>query len=892
MKIICANCQKSYHINGAKVPPRVKAAKCKSCGHLIPLKRAASDQPDARTGTIEVSCRYCGKSYVLRQDKIPPGSASFRCKSCRHAVPLKQKAVQAPTHPLKQESLKLSSDIPAIKEPKPYYRRDDTIRITCPDCQKKYRIPHNSIPSNAIAFNCRICEHKISLPSLPAAKTAESRVPTEKRQPEKPPLKDFHKDQPQPVDTSRKKLRLMATAAGVLLVVVLGILAGYRFLKLEHPNQVTPRLAEEKAESSSLSEKEPFTERITMNPTEGPVETSYIDEPHFVTIVDVDTLKPKIQLIIEQSLFPGHFWNFGENPQMALDLDTVDIPNAALAELTYQVASIRSPDGEDVLRMGDSKLKTIIHPGSMFPGSLSLSIKKETPPEALGTARIRFHLSLPIVLEVFEFKADAQKGSVKTGNEIRVTLERLEKDVAQISCTGGQTAHLFAYDRTGKSLASGETMNSSSIFSTRFQGVIDTLKVVVADKMLEYPFDVEVDLNAGKELTLSKKPEIPVRIRYNHKLLPMYVDLEERDLDNLTVVWKEAADGAWNDNLFIQMPEGPFSGHAVWEVHFFGKNKPLFLTGNPIQGMRDFSFRLDKGQLKNASAAFGKIQLDIKTGIKRLVFVNNNNGETESSKLPSGNNVQVRFNKNEVTYSTGSAEMIQTSAYDAAGSRLRQDNYMHNKGDKHKIYFWGLPARFVLDFATRTVSRQILFDIKQRPLEMQAYQAFKQAIENQREIVTALKKVDRARRKDLSYYGDDLAGLYYLYDRNKKKPMQLIDKTIAQSDPAGQKRFHYMVKPFKGYFFTVLSGVQANGVYQEYQRRPDKSEFMWQGGTIKTNALTRHPDLVAIPEDKSQPTFFLQWGQVYMKPLYGLELDYLPENFNSKGWSEAKFIEG
>jgi hypothetical protein len=601
-------------------------------------------------------------------------------------------------------------------------------------------------------------------------------------------------------------------------------------------------------------------------------------------------LKPKIQLIIEQSLFPGHFWNFGESPQMALDLDTVDIPNAILAELTYEVASIRSPDGEDVLRIGDSKLKTKIHPGSLFPGSLSLSIKKETPPEALGTARIRFHLSLPIVLEVFEFKAGAQKGSVKTGNEFRVTLERLEKDVAQISCTGGRTAHLIAFDLTGNALASREKMNSSSIFSTRFQGVIDTLKVVVVEKMLEYPFDVEVDLNAGKELTLSKKPEIPARIRYNHKLLPMCVDLEETDLDNLTVVWKEAAGGVWKDNLFIQMPKGPFSGHAVWEVHFFGKSKPLFLKGNPIQGMRDFSFRLDKGQLKNASAAFGKVQLNIKTGIKRLAFVNNNNGETESSRLPSGDNVHVRFNQNEVAFSAGSAEMIKTSAYDTAGRRLRQDNYTRNQGDKHKIYFWGLPAKFVLDVATRTVKKQILFDIIQRPLDMQAYRTFKQTIENQREIVTTLKIVDRARRKDLSYYGDDLAGLYYLYDRNNKKPMQLIDKTIAHSDPVGQKRFHYMVKPYKGYFFTVLSGVQANGVNQEYQRRPAKSEFMWQGGTIKTNALTRHPDLVAIPEDKSQPTFFLQWGQVYMKPLYGLDLNYLPENFNAKGWSEARFI--
>ena len=61
---------------------------------------------------------------------------------------------------------------------------------------------------------------------------------------------------------------------------------------------------------------------------------------------------------------------------------------------------------------------------------------------------------------------------------------------------------------------------------------------------------------------------------------------------------------------------------------------------------------------------------------------------------------------------------------------------------------------------------------------------------------------------------------------------------------------------------------------------------------ITTAALTRYPDLVAIPADTSQPTFFLQWGQVFMKPLKGETLKYLPGNFYEKGWVEAQFIEG
>jgi len=197
-----------------------------------------------------------------------------------------------------------------------------------------------------------------------------------------------------------------------------------------------------------------------------------------------------------------------------------------------------------------------------------------------------------------------------------------------------------------------------------------------------------------------------------------------------------------------------------------------------------------------------------------------------------------------------------------------------------------------LDLATRTLKKKIPFEIKKRPLDDKAFKKYKLAIDNHREIVATLKAVDRARRKDRSYYGDDLAGLYYLHSRKGKKPMNLFDKDIAHSDPAGQKRFGYKAKPYKGYYFSVLSGSEANGTNKKYKRRSKKTKFVWKKGRITTSALTRHPDLVAIPADPSQPTFFLQWGHVFMKPLNGETLGYLPENYYKKGWLEAKFIDG
>ena len=121
--------------------------------------------------------------------------------------------------------------------------------------------------------------------------------------------------------------------------------------------------------------------------------------------------------------------------------------------------------------------------------------------------------------------------------------------------------------------------------------------------------------------------------------------------------------------------------------------------------------------------------------------------------------------------------------------------------------------------------------------------------------------------------------------------MKLIGSKIAQSDPLGQKRFGYRLKPYKGYYFTVLSGTESNGVKQDYPKQAKRKMFAWNKGTFKIVPYAQSPDLVAIPADKFQPTFFLQWGQVFMKQLNGSTLQYLPHDYYGQGWVEAKFIE-
>ena len=635
-----------------------------------------------------------------------------------------------------------------------------------------------------------------------------------------------------------------------------------------------------------------FAQSMQLTPSEGPISAQYDAAPNLSTDIDIDKLKKTIPAIVQQSLFPGNYWDFGEEPRMTLELDTLDVPNASLAQMTYEVLDVASTDGASIMRVAENRFQHILNPGDVSPGLIDVNVQSGTPAEALGTAMIRFNMALPAALKKLEFSSGNNAGAVKESGGVRVKLDCLEKDVARITFHGGVSARLFAFDKTGRALASRESMSSASSAAARFQGEISTLMVVVVQKMLEYPFEIKVDLNRGKELALSHSPEEPARVRYDHQPILTYADYAEDDLGSLAVAWREAGGMTWTDSLSVTLPKGPFSGDIRWEVHFFGEREPVYLSGNSFYGSGEISYGLTNGELSKAHAAFGKIRMELASDIHRLNFVKPSDGKPIVQKLPSGEAIKVSFNQNEIAFDPGEAEIIQSMAFDAKGHRLKKDSYAGIKGGQKMNYFWGLPAKITVDVATQKIKKTIPFDLRQRPVDEAGYLKYKKAIENQREIVLTLKQIAKARRRDHTQYGDDIAGLLYLHDPKKQKPMELIAPEIAHSDPAGQKRFGYTLKPYKGYYFTVLSGVESGGGKNDYMRLPRQKAFSWQNGSFRTAPFLQPPDLVAIPLDQTQPTFFIQFDQVYMKPLNGTRLTYLPQDYYSKGWLEAKFVEG
>jgi hypothetical protein len=249
-----------------------------------------------------------------------------------------------------------------------------------------------------------------------------------------------------------------------------------------------------------------FDQSIDLAPSEGPIAAQYTEPPQLSANLDVNSLKQLIPGIVQQSLLPGNYLSSGDQPLMTLELDTIDFPNASLAQLTYEVLEVLTTDGTNVMRTEQSQPQHKINPGNISAGSIDINVKKGTAAETLATAKIRFHINLPASFKKMEFASGNLPGTLRESEGVWVKLGRLEKDVAKITYSGGTSAQLFAFDRTGRSLACRESVSSSSSVATRFQGEINTLMVVVVQEMLDYPFEVKVDLNGGSKLSLSHQP--------------------------------------------------------------------------------------------------------------------------------------------------------------------------------------------------------------------------------------------------------------------------------------------------------------------------------------------------------------------------------------------------
>ncbi len=623
-------------------------------------------------------------------------------------------------------------------------------------------------------------------------------------------------------------------------------------------------------------------------PTSGPVKTTYRETPALTLDIDPDAFKKELPHRIETALFPDHFWQSNDDPNMTLELDPVIIPNAELANVDYEILSVQSLDGRNILRQTDAPFKSPLNLAGRYSARIRLDVAKGARPEDLGTARLKFKVSMPTKLALFEFKAGSSQQR-KTAGPIQAMAESIEKDIARVSTRGGDGFWVFAYDKTGRAISSAESMGSENSKFVRFGGIIHKLQVVVAANTLEHTFEIDADLNQGRKIELTHKPQVPPRTRLDYSPMEKYAVFSRQDLSGLQVKWFEDDANAWSQpGLKVKLPKGPFSGQTFWDAHFFGRNKAIPIKGTPFSSGDEVGFWVDREKLKTAHAVFGKVRIKAAEKIETMRF-NLKKGESAVSRsFATGEKIRLSFRQNEITYQPGRANVIRVRAYDAQNRRLKMDNYSSSGKGRHTRYFWGIPVKVEMDAVLSHLERTIDFDLRQRPIDKKAYGAFKKEVAQRKKIVAALKKVYQVRRKAFKQYGEDLAGFYFLRGTASEPA---LEKAVALSDPKGEARFGYRAQPFNGYYFTVLPKSQKMLDTLEKTRQKKGRPYTFKGKTITALPVRSFPDLAAIPKDKAKPAFFLRWGRVYMNHLNGQALAHVPDNHYNSDWKEVKFVE-
>lgn len=467
---------------------------------------------------------------------------------------------------------------------------------------------------------------------------------------------------------------------------------------------------------------------LSGEPTQDAITASYTTAPQLTLQVDQTQLKSNLSQQIRMGLFPNSFWSNNEEPYMDMELDPVDVPNASLVKGEIDVLRINTLDGRDVHHLTKKSAGIPVQFDTEQKNHIQLNVVPGTRMEDLNTAVLRFKVSIPTNLCIFNFKADV-RDKTKKKDGFLVTAERVERDIAEIYSRSGSDIWVFAYDKTGQAISEKESISSSSGIFKRFNGAIDRLQVVMAENTIEYTFDVETDLNGGKKIELSHKPQVPPRVRLEYSPVDKYVVISAKTLAELQVEWFEDAANAWDlRGLKIKLPSGPYHGHAQWETYFYCEDREHSITGTSYSSGNAFGFWVNSNKLKNAHAVFGKVDIAVASKIEKLQFNDRAGQALLKQHLSTGEVATLAFNQNEIAYRTDSAEVIQVHAFDSENRHLKKDNYFRNKKGTVFLYFWGIPARVEMTIATDFHTRTIDFDLQERPVNIKSYKEFKNEI--------------------------------------------------------------------------------------------------------------------------------------------------------------------
>ena len=597
---------------------------------------------------------------------------------------------------------------------------------------------------------------------------------------------------------------------------------------------------------------------------------------------------------IEEAFQKAFFQNLGSqeyqgNCRLAFLIDLPLYYNTTLLRTKLFVTSVAAKDGSNILLQEiDRPVEVPVHTSGRYFGDIRIPLRADGDFKNPRVVKGEFVMVLPTSISVARFNAGDPPGTKRPLGKGTITLRRLANDVMEYTTENvSKNSIEEVYDKTGHLIAARARRTTGRSIG-RWQGKIAYAKIFAIADTREIRIPLEVDISkvtqwGGKPRLLKLEQNSQPLVRYDRTPHVINPTLHPSKIGELRVErWRENA-------IAINLPTA--AKRVEWEAHAFGENASVVdYDNNPThkKGGEFSSSRINVivNGVPDLRRIFGAVQCELPVGGGFFKVEKPQEGDTSVITLTDGRQIEVTFRDNLVNIENlRDVEARSCAAYDAEGRRL-----LSRHGSKHGGEFYGIPHRVDIELYTNIVIKTTRFDITIGEHDAAAFKNYQKTIARHKRVVAALKQIQKAWNQGGDGFGENIAGLRYLYPlRGDASAKQLIPAELAAADPIAAKVFDYGHMPYLGYRFVLLVGKFPNINAQKV------TTFNSEKGEFTLLPIDSHNAyFLAVPAQANEPTFGVSggynsnWHGVYSKVI-GNKIPSKPPS-DMRRWKQFKSL--
>lgn len=596
-----------------------------------------------------------------------------------------------------------------------------------------------------------------------------------------------------------------------------------------------------------------------------------MDPPSLANVAEFDAAG--FEKNVRSALFFNHSWS----SHVDLTVDYLDIPNVDLVAATVSNVCVLATNGVNITkqeRSGSFRFDSA-------KGSASISLKREKDGPPAKT--VSFTLKLNVPTEIEQYTLTRQSPLVET-DEGGCFLIAMSNSVISLRSKGLslREAKIYALNSDGKYLNRKGASWSDSTYRAEYKGTPDKVELVWPVKTESISLDFK-NLAVGKDdkLKMPSNPTNNVVTRYTLETLKIYSDpdMDAISASSMTMV----TNAGWKKNeyyLRFPKPEGVETDSRSLKSYFAGVNE-LVGPGQKSGGSSSggfFTWQITQTNvLASATAVFGEVKGSFWSDVGYYTA----NVSTNPTPLISERELPTAWVEHNVVWveHEKNGKVLDVQAFDKTGRRLKKDNRTRSSNAKRGYYFWGIPGRATVAYASSKEDAVLPFQIELKEGGLADIAELQTDAEQFENVLDLVKEIDKKARRSLGA----LLSAHYYFCNSEKEPSAAIPLEVAHSDPAGVPIFGYELKPYNGYYFRKIL------TESELERSSKPSSYSWAGGTFESGSDSGV--LMATPADPKAPAILMIWNNVYVNYGNCSSLKSIPTSQNdleTAGWIKVE----